>query len=60
MRPQYHTIWITVWNDSHNRVIEGIQFTRNGCLCDNTPYMQWYIEHIISYITPCNLPLTIM
>jgi len=41
-----------MWNERYNRVIQEFPFNGNGHLCDNTPYMQWYIGHTIRYITP--------
>jgi len=41
-----------MWNDRYNRLIEGDQFHGNDHLRDTMPYMQWYIQHIIRYITP--------
>jgi len=50
--PQYHAAWIAMWNDRYNRLIEGINFTSNGHLRDTTTYMEWYINHVIRYISP--------
>jgi len=38
--PQYHRTWVTMRNECHNCVIQGIPFTKNGHLHDNTPYIQ--------------------
>ena len=48
---EYHRRCITMWNDRSNRVIQGTSFNKNGHLCDNTLYMQWYISHTINYIS---------
>ena len=40
-----------MWTDKHNRLIEDIQFNGNGHLHDSTTYMQWYIYHIVCYIS---------
>ncbi|XP_027905255.1 protein MAIN-LIKE 1-like isoform X2 [Vigna unguiculata] len=50
--PQYHQKWIAMWNDRHNRLIQGIPFGGNGHLRDNTTYMEWYINRTIRYISP--------
>jgi len=41
-----------MWNDRHNRLIQGNQFNENGHLHDKSTYMQWYIKHTICYILP--------
>jgi len=48
----HHHQWIAIWKNRHNRVIQGTSFTGNGHLRDETPYMQWYINHTICYISP--------
>jgi len=48
----HHHRWIAIWNDRQNRVIQGTQFSENSHLRDETPYMQWYINHTIRYISP--------
>jgi len=50
--PAHHQQWIAIWNDRHNRVIQGVQFTANVHLRDSSVYMQWYINHNIRYISP--------
>ena len=51
--PQYHVAWIAMWNDRHNRLIQGNQFNGNCHLHDKSTYiMQWYINHTIRYISP--------
>jgi len=54
--PQYHQNWIAMWNDRHNRLIQGVHFNGNGHLRDNTSYMQWYISHAIRYLSPPQRP----
>jgi len=49
--PQYHVAWISMWNDRHNRIIHENQFNGNSYLHDKSTYMQWYINHIIRYIS---------
>jgi len=48
----HHHQWITIWNDRENRIVQGTPFSGNGHLRDETPYMQWYINHTIRYISP--------
>jgi len=45
--PQHHQHWIALWNDGHNRLIQGVHFNGNGHLYDDMQYMQWYISHTI-------------
>jgi len=47
----HHHQWIAIWNDKQNRVIQGTPFIKNDHLRDETPYMQWYINHTIHYIS---------
>ena len=47
-----HHQWIAIWNDRQNWIIQGTPFSENGHLNDQTPYMQWYINHTICYISP--------
>jgi len=49
---QYHHRFILLWNNRHNSIVQGELFTKSGHLRDNPPYMQWYINHTIRYITP--------
>jgi len=49
---QYHHRYIILWNNRHNFVVQGESFRKSGHLRDNSPYMQWYINHIICYISP--------
>ena len=48
----HHHQWIAIWNDRENRIVQGTPFSGNGHLRDETPYMQWYINHTIRYISP--------
>ena len=48
---QYHHRFIMLWNNRHNSIVQGEPFTKSGHLRDNSPYMQWYINHTIRYIT---------
>jgi len=48
----HHHQWIAIWNDRQNQIIQGTPFNENGHLRDETPYMQWYINHTIRYISP--------
>jgi len=43
--------WIAIWNDQQHWVIQGTPFSENCHLRDETPYKQWYINHIIRYIS---------
>jgi len=37
--PTNHQHWIAIWNDQHNRVIQGVLFTANSHLHDSSAYM---------------------
>jgi len=50
--PQYHWRWITNLNNWQNHLIQGVSFHKNGHLCDDSTYMQWYITHTIRYVSP--------
>jgi len=49
---QYHHRFIMLWNNRHNFVVQGGPFSKSGHLHDNFPFMQWYINHTICYISP--------
>jgi len=41
-----------MWNDHHNKIIQGVHFNGNGHLHDDIPYKQWYISHTTRYLLP--------